>query len=107
MTGSLNRNLQNPKYRVEFERGQRFFRLEVQILLALEDKGWSYEDLAKATGIPERTIWRDIKNGELQKASLDQVARIAEALGLHMHPILMTPEQEKEFLPSLRKLKAA
>lgn len=107
MKGSLNRKLENPKYKEKFKRGYECFKLEVQILNAMEDKGWTYEDLAKAVGTSRQNIWRDLKNGGLQKASLERVARIAEVLGLHMHPILMTPKQEKAFLPTLRRLAAA
>jgi DNA-binding phage protein len=70
----------------------------------MEDKGWTYEDLAKAAGSSRQNIWRDLKNGGLHKASLDRVARIAKALGLHMHIILLTRIQEKEMLPVLRRL---
>lgn len=107
MKGMLNRKLEDPKYRAEFEHRQRFLKLEVQILLALEDKGWNYEDLAKATGIHRQNIWRDLKNGGLHKASLDRVARYAEALGLHVHHFLLNPKQERQLLPKLQRALAA
>ena len=103
MKGMLNQKLENPKYRAEFERRHRFFKLEVQILLALEERGWSYEDLAKATGIHRQNIWRDLKNGGLHKASLERVARYAEALGLHAYHFLLTPKQERKVLPQIEK----
>ena len=69
MKGSLNRKLENPKYRKKFKRGYAFFKLEVQILLAMEDKGWTYDDLAKAIGTSRQNVWRDLKNGGLQKGT--------------------------------------
>jgi transcriptional regulator with XRE-family HTH domain len=107
MKGWLNRKLEDPKYRKEFEDRGRFFRLEVQILLAMEDKGWTYEDLARAVGTTRQNIWRDLKNGGLHKASLDRIARIAQALGLHIHHILISPKKEKRLLPKLHKMLAA
>ena len=107
MKGSLNKEMENKAYKSHFDHGYEFFKLEVQILNAMEDKGWSYEDLAKAVGTSRQNIWRDLKNGGLYKASLDRVAHIAEAVGLHMHPLLLTPKQEKKILPSLRRLSAA
>ena len=107
MKGELNRLLEDKKFRKNFDRGYESFQLEVQILLALEDKDWSYEDLAKATGIQRQNIWRDLKNGGLQKASLERVAKYAEALGLHAHHFLMNPKQEKELLPKLQRALAA
>ena len=103
MKGSLNKLLENQKFKEKFDHGYEFFKLEVQILNALEDKGWGYEDLAKAVGASKQNIWRDLKNGGLHKASLDRVARIAEALGLHMHTVLINPKQEKKVIPYLKR----
>ncbi|MBK8872231.1 MAG: helix-turn-helix transcriptional regulator [Elusimicrobia bacterium] len=101
--GTLNRKLEKTQERVAFGIRKHFFQLEVQILLALEDRGWSYEDLAKATGIRRQNIWRDLKNGGLHKASLDRVSRYAEALGLHAYYFLLNTKQEKEILPRLER----
>ena len=103
MKGELNRLLEDSEYRKGFERRQEFFRLEVQILLAMEDKDWSFNDLAQATGIHRQNVWRDLKNGGLHKASLDRISRYAEALGLHAHHLLLTTQQEKTLLPKLHK----
>src|SRR5581483_11366220 len=99
MTGSLNRKLQDPKFRQKFEHRYRFFQLEVQILNALEDKEWTYQELAKTSGTYPQNVWRDLKNGGLHKASLERVARYAEALGLHVHHFLLNPKQERKLLP--------
>jgi len=107
MKGSLNRKLEDPEFRDRFEYGYELFKLEVQILKALEDKGWTYADLAKAVGTSKQNIWRDLKNGGLHKASMDRVARIAEALGLRMHAIVICQKKEKRLLPKLYRLLAA
>jgi transcriptional regulator with XRE-family HTH domain len=107
MKGALNKKLEDPKYREEFEQGYEIFKLEVQILNALEDKGWTYEDLAKAVGTSKQNIWRDLKNGGLHKASMDRVAKIAEVLGLRMHAILISQKNEKKLLPKLQRMLAA
>lgn len=104
MKGSLNRKLEDPAYRAQFEDRQRFLSLEIQILLAMEDKGWTYEDLARAVGTTRQNIWRDLKNGGLHKASLDRIARIAEALGLRIHHVLLSRKNESKILPKLQKL---
>jgi len=107
MKGSLNRKLEDPKFRKEFEYGYELFKLEVQILLALEDKGWTYADLAKAVGTSKQNIWRDLKNGGLHNASMDRVSKMAEALGLRMHTIVISQKMEKRLLPKLHRLLAA
>jgi len=104
MKGTLNRKLEDPAYRAEFEHRRRFLDLEIQILLAMEDKKWTYEDLAKAVGTTRQNIWRDLKNGGLHKASLDRVDRIAGALGLCVHHFLVSHKNEKKILPKLQKL---
>ena len=63
--------------------------------------------MAKATGIRRQNIWRDLKNGGLQKASLERVAMYAEALGLHVHHFLMNIKQEKALLSKLQRALAA
>ena len=103
MKGHLNKKLENPNYQSESKHRQRFFKLEVQILLALEDRGWTYEDLAKVTGIHKQNIWRDLKNGGLHRASLERISRYAEALGLHAYHILLISKQEKKFIPQIEK----
>jgi len=107
MKGSLNRQLEDPKFRREFEYGYELFKLEVQILKVMEDKGWTYADLARVVGTSKQNIWRDLKNGGLHKASMDRVAKIAEALGLRMHAIFISQEKEKHLLPKLHHLLAA
>ena len=106
MKGLLNQKMEDPGYRAKFEHRRRFFLLEEQILLAMEDHDWSFEDLAKETGIHRQNIWRDLRNGGLHKASLERVARYAEALGLHAHHFLLSPRQELEVLPRLEKVLA-
>jgi transcriptional regulator with XRE-family HTH domain len=107
MKGSLNKQLEDPKYRQRFEYGYELFKLEVQILKALEDKGWTYADLAKEVGTSKQNIWRDLKNGGLRKASMDRVSKIAEALGLRLHAIFISQKNEKRLLPKLHRLLAA
>ena len=107
MKGSLNRKLEDPTFRKEFESGYELFKLEVQILLAMEEKGWTYAQLAKAVGTSRQNIWRDLKNGGLHKASMERVAKIAEALGLRMYAIFISRKKEKRLLPKLHRLLAA
>jgi len=107
MKGTLNKKLEDPKVRERFDQGYELFQLEVQILNALEEKGWSYEDLAKAVGTSKQNIWRDLKNGGLRKASMDRVGKIAEVLGLRMHAILISQKKEKQILSKLHRVLAA
>lgn len=69
------------------------FKLEVQILSALEKKGWSYDDLAKATGTSKSNISRDLKDGGLEKAALSRIQKIAKALGMQLVSVLIPEDQ--------------
>ena len=103
MKGTLNKLLENPHFKEKFDREYELFQIEVQILNAMERKGWTYADLANAVGTSRQNIWRDLKNGGIQKASLERISHIAEALGLHMHSILMNKKQERTILPKLKR----
>ena len=61
----LARDLEDPEYRKRFEADYESFKLEVQLLLAMERKHWSYSDLAKAVGTQKSHISRDLKGGIL------------------------------------------
>lgn len=107
MKSSLLRLLENPPYREKFEWDYELFKLEVLILDAMEEKGWTHHDLARATGISRHNIWRDLESGGLQNASLERIARIVDALGLHLHPVLLDQKKETKILPKLRRVLAA
>lgn len=103
----LARDLENPEYRKRFEADYEAFKLEVQLLLALERKHWSYSDLAKAVGTQKSHISRDLKGGGLGSASISRIAKIAEALGLRFVPLCISESKMKLALPVIKKLVAA
>jgi transcriptional regulator with XRE-family HTH domain len=103
----LARDLENPEYRKRFEADYEAFKLEVQLLLALERKHWSYSDLARAVGTNKSHISRDLKGGGLNSASLSRIAKIAEALGLKFIPLCISEKKMRAALPVIRKLATA
>lgn len=103
----LARDLEDPDYRKRFEADYEAFKLEVQLLLALERKHWSYSDLARAVGTNKSHISRDLKGGGLNGASISRVAKMAEALGLRFIPLCIAEGRMKQALPLIRKLVAA
>lgn len=103
----LSRDLEDPEYRRRFEADYESFKLEVQFLLALERKHWSYSDLAKAMGTQKSHISRDLKGGGLASASMSRITKMAEVLGLKFYPLCIPEKRMKEALPFIRKLAAA
>ena len=103
----LERDLENPEYRKRFETDYEAFKLEVQLLLALEKKHWTYSDLARAVGTQKSHISRDLKGGGLGSASISRIAKIAEALGLKFFPLCISEKKIKQALPVIKKLVAA
>jgi len=103
----LERDLENPEYRKRFESDYEAFKLEVQLLLALERKHWSYSDLARAMGTHKSHISRDLKGGGLASASISRIAKMAGALGLRFLPLCVPESKMKQFLPVIKKLVAA
>src|SRR5258707_582487 len=90
--GQLNRELQDPAYRARFEKEYAVFRLEMQILVAMEKRGWTYSDLAKAVGTSKGNISRDLAGGKINSATVPRLVRIGEALGLRFLPLFI-PEK--------------
>ncbi|MBI5243237.1 MAG: helix-turn-helix transcriptional regulator [Elusimicrobia bacterium] len=103
----LERDLENPEYRKRFEEEYEAFKVEIQLLLALERKHWSYSDLARAVGTQKSHISRDLRGGGLASASISRIARMAEVLGLRFLPICLPEEKVEQALPLLRRLLAA
>ena len=102
----LARDLEDPSYRKRFEADYAAFKLEVQLLLALERKHWSYADLARAVGTHKSHISRDLKGRGLGSASIARVAKMAEALGLKFVPLCISRKKMKQALPFIEKLMA-
>ncbi|HAH06266.1 MAG TPA: hypothetical protein DCM05_07015 [Elusimicrobia bacterium] len=105
--GLLRRKLEDPGYRERFERSYAAFTLEVQILNALEEKGWSYSDLAKALHTRKSNISRDISAGRINRATVFRLAKIGEALGLLFLPLFIPKAREQVVLAGLHRLVAA
>ncbi|MDD5657253.1 MAG: hypothetical protein PHF00_08370 [Elusimicrobia bacterium] len=103
----LARDLENAEYRKRFEADYDAFKLEVQFLLALERKHWSYSDLARAVGTDKSHISRDLKGGGLACATISRVTMMAEALGLKFYPLCISEDKLKKILPVIRKLVTA
>lgn len=106
VVGMLNKELEDPEFRKAFEQAGFEFELEEQILHAMEAKGWSYADLAKAVGTQKSNISRDL-NGGINSATVARLLKIAEALGLRFVPLFVPKRAEKEVLPKIKKLLAA
>lgn len=102
--GLIERKLQDPEYRKWFEKRYAAFKLEAQILTALETKGWIYDDLAKATGTSKGNVSRDLKAGGILSASFSRINRIAEALGMRLIALLVPQESIQFILPRIEEL---
>ncbi|MBI4668544.1 MAG: helix-turn-helix transcriptional regulator, partial [Elusimicrobia bacterium] len=97
----LERKLEISEYRKRHEESYEEFKLEVQILHALERKGWSYADLAQATHSHKSNISRDLKAGGIFSASFSRISKIAEVLGMKLIALLAPKEQARFFLPQI------
>ena len=105
--GQLNRELLDPVYRERFEKEYALFELEVQILLAMEKRGWSNADLARAVGTSKGNISRDLSGGGINSATVKRLTRIADALGLRFLPLFVPKKSVARLAPKIRALLAA
>jgi hypothetical protein len=100
----LERKLENLEYRKRHEERYEAFKLEVQILNALQKKGWSYTDLAQAINTHKSNISRDLKGGGILSATFSRISRIAEALEMKLIALLIPKEEEQFILPRIGEL---
>jgi len=100
----LQQKMENPEHRKRHDEQYAAFKLEVQILDALERKGWTYDDLAQTTNTQKSNISRDLRAGGILSASFSRIARIAEALGMKLLALLIPKEQEQLILPKIEAL---
>ncbi len=103
----FDREMENPEFRREFEKEYRVFKLDVQLLTALEQSGLTYEQLAQAISSHKSNISRDFKGGGINSASLNRIRKLADALGMTFIPLLVAKKNLPRILPQLEKLMAA
>jgi len=106
-TGLLERKMGNHAYRKRHEESYELFKIEVQLLNALEKKHWTYADLAKVMHTQKSAISRDLKGGGLQSASIARVAKMAKALGLRFFSFCVAEKKAKQVSPIVKRLVAA
>lgn len=99
----IDRKFEKPEYHDSFERNYPAFVLEAQILRSLEEKEWTYDDLAKATRTQKSNISRDLKAGGIQAASFSRISKIAEALGKRLIALLVPMDQVRFLLPRIEE----
>jgi len=107
VVGQLNRQLQDPVYRARFEKEYAVFKLEMQILVAMEKRGWTFADLAKAVGTSKSNISRDLSAGKINSATVSRLVRIGEALGLRFIPLFIPEKSAAKLAPKIQRLVAA
>lgn len=98
-----DREMENPDFKKHFEETWPGFQLEVRLLKALEQKHWSYSDLAKVMGTQKSGISRDLKSGGLRSASISRIAKISDALGLKFVPLCISAREAKLILPFIKR----
>jgi hypothetical protein len=102
--GLIARKLESADYRKRHDERYAAFKLEAQILHALERKGWSYGQLADAVNTYKSNISRDLRAGGILKASFLRISKIAGALGMTLITLLVPKEQEAAVLPKIEAL---
>lgn len=102
--GLLHRKMADPAGGQEHENRYEAFRLEAQILLALERKGMSFESLAKATNTQKSNVSRDLSAGGIQSARFSRICAIANALDMKLVPLLLPREKVDYLLPRIEEI---
>ena len=103
----FDREMEDPGFRARFEAEHEMFKIEVQLLAALEEKGITYEQLAKEMHTTKGNISRDLRQGGMSTAKMGRIQRMAAALGLVFIPVMLPKKKLTTMLPRLEKLLAA
>jgi len=100
----IEKKLEDSHYRKQYEERYAAFKLEAQILYVLEEKGWTYSDLAKATHTSKSNVSRDLRAGGISSASFSRISRIAEALGMKLIALLVPKDYAQFILPRIEEM---
>ncbi len=105
--GLLERKLEDVSRRKRFAEAYSAFQIEVQILNAMEKKGWTFSDLARALGTHKSNISRDLSAGRINSATVSRLTRIAAVLGLEFLPIFIPKQAGNKMRSRIQKLVTA
>lgn len=100
----IEKKMEDAEYKKRHIRTYNAFKLEAQILYAIEKKGWTYSDLAKATHTNKSNISRDLRAGGILSASFSRISRIAEALEMKLVALLIPQEKEQYLLQRIEDI---
>lgn len=90
----FEREMAKPKFREKYLAEKQEFKLELQILQALEDLGLTYEEFADRIGTTKGNVSRDLKTRGLAKASIERLQKMADALEMEFLPLFL-PRDDK------------
>jgi hypothetical protein len=105
--GLIERKLEDPAHRKRHDERFEAFKLEVQLLSAIERLNLTYADLAKTLHTSKSNISRDLSAGGISSARLSRVRKMADALGLMFIPLVLPKRKARALLPKIEKLVAA
>ncbi|MDO8803291.1 MAG: hypothetical protein Q7R35_02575 [Elusimicrobiota bacterium] len=100
----IETKMEDSEYKKRHNRTYNAFKLEAQILYAIEKKGWTYSDLAKVTHTNKSNISRDLRAGGILSASFSRITRIAEALEMKLVTLLIPQEKEQYLLQRIEDI---
>ncbi len=103
----IERKLDTPEKKRKFDQGYLLFSIEMQILDAMEARGMTYTDLAKALKTNKGDISRDLSAGGIRNATLPRLMKIAKILDMEYLPLMIPLDKAKKIKPKIRELVSA
>ena len=102
----FEKRMADSNFKQRFEKEYPLFKLEVQILNALEKKGWTYSKLAKAMGTSKSNISRDLSAHGIRSATVSRLVKMAQVLDSDFIPLVIPQSKEVEILSKIQKFVA-
>jgi len=100
----FEKKMADRKFHETFEKEYPVFELEVQVLNAMEKKGWTFSQLAKAMGTARSNISRDLSAGGIQSATISRIAKMAKSLDCEFVPLLVPRGKENKIISKIQEL---
>ena len=102
----FEKEMDKSSFRKKFEARYPAFKVEVQLLNALERNGLTYLEFAQAIGTQKSNISRDLKGGGIHHVTLNRLKKMARVLNCDFIPLIIPREKEDKILPKLEALVA-
>ena len=90
----FEKEMRDPEFRELFYEAKKNLDIEIQFLKALKEKNMTYEEFAEKLGTKRSNVCRDLKGKAIQRASLQRIRKMANALDMDLDIKLVSRSED-------------